>query len=208
MAKRAKPPVGSSGPPPGGDEPKTKVKKRRLTWAQERFVEEFIDNKGNATQAYLKAHPGCTYGTAMMAGNDYLRRPHILEAIDAQREADRKLLNFDRHQALKLLIAMATSSLDDFTEVYKGVDKRANYRGLGLKRMALESAKMTERYDQNGGCVITNEIKIISPSERRAVLNDLWEKLGFGASVDKGISADTLGEVLQFFANAKKSGEK
>jgi phage terminase small subunit len=61
---------------------KEPVKPKRLTYKQERFVNKYIENKGNATQAVLEAGYDTNIENARRIGEENLEKPAIREAID------------------------------------------------------------------------------------------------------------------------------
>ena len=139
-----------------------------LTWKEERFVDSYIDNGGNATQAYRAAHPGCLYSTANTEGPQWLAKPNIQQTIEEIQKGLRDELKIDRNKILRVYAAMAFATMDDFAEVAKNPHDRESYSGLGLKRMAIESVSRSPK-----NCT---HIKLVN---RLAVLNELWDKLGF-----------------------------
>lgn len=201
MAKRKTLQAGASAAPPPDGPPPPKPKK--LSWNQERFVEEYVKH-GNRTLAYRNAYPGCSPSACRQAGARLLSNVVIQEAIDLRKRADSELLNFGRIDALKILVGMATASLDDFTEVFKGADDKKNFRGLGLKRYAIESAKKTTVTQEDGSTKEVNEIKIVSPSERRAIVCELWEKLGLGEGSGKANWFDGFDRLAELISGTER----
>lgn len=142
---------------------------KRPTWREERFIEYYLKS-GNATHAAIDA--GYTGPNVRSTAAEVLAKPYIAEIIDHEREKMVRALKFDRMDALKILVGMVSARASDFTAVLKDPSNPENYVGLGLKEYAIES---TEKSYKNG-----NKVKLISNAERRAVINDLWEKLGLG----------------------------
>lgn len=174
----------------------------RLTWIQSRFIEAYISNGENITQAYLTASPGCTVNTADREGRRLLGNPRIKGAIDGERARLQKLLNFKREDALRILVGQVTARLSDFSEVFKDSGDKESYALLQEKEYALESVKQTYNTETN---TETNELKIISNSERRAALNDLWDKLGLGQGASKGNWFDGLERLADVIREVKGS---
>lgn len=160
-------------------------KPRKLTWREERFIEKYI-KLGNGTQAALDAGYSAASARSIAAQN--LTKRHIIEAVEVHREQMRRIAQFSREEAIAILVGMATARLSDFAPVLRNPEKRSNYVGLGVKEYALESAKKSFK---NG-----NEIRIVSPSERRAAINDLLKMLGLDKSQDSGSWLDGLDEVF------------
>lgn len=155
-------------------------KKKTLTWRQERFVEEYVWLKGNGTRAAAAAG----YPHPKEEAYRQLTKVHILEAIEARKEEVQAITGVSKEKILEGLAAMAFATLDDFEQVWEEPAKKKSYKGLGSKRLALASAKktitVTSSRDGTETEKFENEIKIITPGERRAAFNDLWDKLGLG----------------------------
>jgi phage terminase small subunit len=165
-----------------------------LTWQEERFVEAYIENRGNGTQAGLAA--GYGRGGVRQQAAIMLTRPHIVNAIALEQERLRETLRFDREKALKILIGRATASLDDFTAVMLNHTNRESYNGLGCKRFAIKKVKQTEH---------GVEFELF---DGMAALNELWEKLGLGKESSASDWSDGLESVLKTIERLKsqKSG--
>jgi hypothetical protein len=165
---------------------------QELSYEEERFVEEYVSNGGNATLAAKEA--GYSHHSARWRGYEILKKSYIQKALETERDAQRELIRIDKTKVLRTLAGMAFASLDNFTDLFDDPSKKPNYRKLGFKRFALDSAKKRVSYDEDGNPVETNEIKIISAGERRAALNDLWERCGLGSapSGDRGDSPEAV----------------
>lgn len=155
----------------------------RLSWNEERFVEAFV-RTGCATTAAIES--GYGHARARQTGYELRTKSYIKEAIERQQERDRAVLNFRREDALKILIAMVTATLDDFADVLENPEARDSYLGLGDKRYAIKSAKKSAKFG--------NEIQLV---DRKAALDDLWEKLG----LDKDTGEDDRQSFLGRFAD-------
>ncbi len=177
---------------------------RKLSWQESRFVERYIMNGGNAAAAMRDA--GACAGSAKELGCRMLTKDHVLSAIESEREQIRKQLCFERNDAIALLIGMASASMDDFSEVLADPTDKETYSSLGMKRFAVESAKQTTTSTEDGHTKITNEVKIISPSERRAVINDLWDKLGLDKTAGQGNRMSFLERFTSLGAKLGRSG--
>lgn len=83
--------------------PKELAPPETLTPAQRTFVETYLANGFNATQAYREAYPGVTYTTAMVNGCRMLRNAKVAPVIeDAQRDRWKRL-KMTGDEALALL---------------------------------------------------------------------------------------------------------
>lgn len=145
-------------------------KDRALTWAEEQFVETYIDNGGNATRAYNAGWPRAGYETCRTEGCKTLAKPHIKAAIEDRREEIREATNFTREKALRILVAIATTTTDQVADAMKSPSNAKSYTGLKDKKFALSTQKTPDGWNASTP----------NASERRAALNDLWEKLGLG----------------------------
>lgn len=168
--------------PEASNEPSEK----RLTWKEERFIWAYIDNGGNASLAAREA--GYAPHSARWMGYELLKKPYISEAIEVERERLKNLMNFTREKGIKILLGMVTARASDFDEVLRDPREKENYAGLAEKEYAIEAVKHSYK---NG-----NEVKLISNSERRAALNELWIKLG----LDKEDSGADRKSFLERFA--------
>jgi hypothetical protein len=159
---------------------------QRLTFKQEKFVHEYVRNGGNGTLAAQAAHgPGTTPEVAASIAYENLRKPQIVAYIDRWREEARAAARFTRDDAIAILVGMATATQADFTEVLRRPADEDSYAGLGYKVHAIKSASESFK---NG-----NSITLV---DKKAVVDDLWEKLG----LDKDTSADDRVSFLERFA--------
>lgn len=161
-----------------------------LDWYETRFVENYITNGGNATQAYIAA--GFSRKGANSNASRLLAQTRIQDAIKIDRERHQSLLNFKREDALKILIGIATASLDDFAAVSDDLTDRENYKSLGYKRFALQSAENTK------------EGVRIKLHDKREALNDLWEKLGLGEGTGSGNWFDGFEQLAELVRGTAK----
>lgn len=85
-----------------------------FTVGQYEFALAYLANGGNATRAYLVAHPEVTYGTAGVEGHRTLSRPNVRQWIAKQRHAKWRSLHMSGDEALMRV----------------ALDARADLRGL------------------------------------------------------------------------------
>jgi phage terminase small subunit len=79
------------------------MKGRELTATQAEFILEYEANGRNATNAYLKTHPGCSSRqAAAVQGLRTLRNPKVAHALAALRKNRYKRLNMDADEAVML----------------------------------------------------------------------------------------------------------
>ena len=193
-----------AAPLPTMSEAKAEPQEQELTWKEERFVEAYVET-GNGAGSVRAARYTTIGAAARNIACELLAKPHIRAAVEAKKQEYRDMLSFDRNKALRMLAGMAGASLDDFCQVFDDPADPENYCGLGYKRFAIESAKKTTIRQEDGSEKETNEIRIISPGERRAAINDLWDKLG----LDKGASErDRLTFLERFAELGAKLGRK
>lgn len=157
-----------------------------VTWKQALFVDAYVDNGGNATQAYLIADPRVTWSSAKTLAWRLLQIEHVIDAIAAKREDIRRRLDLPREKLLRIQAAMATAKLSEFSEVLRDPANKDAYRHLGDSEWALQSADKS--YEQG------NKIKLY---DRQTALDSLWTKLGYEKGTDPGAERDVTGTVLQ-----------
>lgn len=163
-----------------------------LTWREERFVEAYIDNGGNGTQAALRTLEVSTYASAADAACTMLKKPYIIDAIANSRAETSRILKFNRADALKIYLGMALATADEFTQVLKDPRVPDNYRGLGNKKHAIKSVKHSHKHG--------NEVTFV---DKKAALDELWNKLGLGKEASAGNWFDGFEQLADFIRDAK-----
>lgn len=172
-------------PPPSNPEPP-----QRLTYKQEKFVHEYVRNGGNGARAAQHAYPGMTLEVAASMAAENLRKPHIAAYLEQWREEARAAARFTRDDAIAILVGMATATQDDFCEVLRRPGDEDSYTGLGYKKHAIKG--VSESF-KNG-----NSVQLV---DKKAVIDDLWDKLG----LDKEASAGDRISFLERFARLGKN---
>lgn len=162
-----------------------------LTWREQRFVEQYIRNKGNASLAAREA--GYSHHTCRQIGSETLAKPYIQAAIALEQEKDRQMLKFGKEDALKILLGMVLAQPSDFDNVLKDPQNKENYADLGYKEYAIQSIKKSLK---NG-----NEVKFV---DRLAALDDLWDKLGLDKDTSGGNFFDELGRIIDVVRKTKE----
>jgi hypothetical protein len=193
MAKRRKPAQVAASAKPAPVAASDSEPVFRLTYRQERFIDAYIDNGGNATRAYMTANPGVLHSSAGELGHRLLKNVEITAAIESRRTEIRESLAFNREKALRIYIGMVTATGADFARVLKDPENEDSYAGLGDKIHALEYAKASWK---NG-----NEIKLVS---KKAALDEIWEKLGLGKDTGSGNWFDGLESLAELVRGAKE----
>lgn len=110
-----------------------------LTPAEVVFVDEYLIDL-NATQAYRRAYPACTYMTAQTEGNRFLRKPHIAREIKAAKKARAERTRITADRVLKELARIAFS---DVFDLFDADGKLAPARNIPLDaRRAISGVKV------------------------------------------------------------------
>lgn len=168
-----------------------KLQAGELTWQQERFVEYYVSNGGNASRAYVQA--GYRNGSPNVGAAILLKLQKVKDAVAAEREHFQSVLNFKREDQLLILHGMATATVDDFD----GVDPsdKESFRHLGYKRHAVQSLEQTK-----------DGVRIKLCNKREA-LDGLAAILGFEAGSDSGSREDLdlgMGDALARIKSRRK----
>ncbi len=79
-----------------------------LTLAQFAFCLSYLENGGNATQAYLDSHAGCAYATAMSEGQRSTRNPKIARYLSSRVDAIMRPMQMGGDEALMRTGRIAT----------------------------------------------------------------------------------------------------
>ncbi len=141
MAKRNTPLEGVSvvtavsGKPKRTKKPKPLPVEFTLTLKQSNFVDEYIDNGGNATRAYIFAYK-VGYGSAAALSSLLLKNINILEVIEMRRERSAAKLNYTREKHLKILVAIATAKKSDYLNIDR--DNAEQLATLGYDEYGLQ----------------------------------------------------------------------
>jgi hypothetical protein len=160
----------------------------KLTYKQERFVQEYVRWNGNATRAALEA--GYGHAGARTEGARLLANVNIRDAIEIEKERVANIKGVTRELLLDIMIGMALANPGDFDEVLKDPENPENYARLGNKVHAIKSVKSSFKHG--------NEIQYY---DKQKAINDLWDKLG----LDKNTSEKDRVSFLERFAQL---GEK
>lgn len=155
----------------------------KLTYKQERFIQEYVRNGGNATRAAISA--GYSPDCAKQIGSENLTKPAIREAIATWREEMRSTARVTRDDLLTLLISMLLAAPGDFVDVNPA--DATSFIGLGLKQYAIKD--MQEEVPGKSGRKLSFESK-------RDLINDLWEKLGFDQAAGAEDKVSILGRLI------------
>lgn len=178
-------PIPAAEPQPTELDQARALREKKLTqYKHERFVDEYIDNNGNATQAYMKVYK-CEYETANTNGPRLLVHAGIQALIDQTRAEQKLALGMSREKLLRIQVAMAVTTIDEVVEVGRNHLDEASYAGLGDKRYAIKSAEP----GQFGTKLHLND--------RQAAVNELWAKLGIKTQPDSGRGESTTRSLLK-----------
>ena len=80
------------------------------------FAAEYLKNRENAVQAYLKAKPKVTRRTAEVESSKLLRKPEFLEVLEQHRKEARAAVAMDRDEWFRILAEKARVSAFDFID--------------------------------------------------------------------------------------------
>lgn len=95
--------------------------KKAMTPARIRFCEEYVQNGGNATRAYLAAYPRVTKDvTAKADGYNLLRDPSIQEHIAYLQEDLRRHSEVTRQEVLQFVTSAMRVDIRDYLTVKEG----------------------------------------------------------------------------------------
>lgn len=83
-----------------------------LTPSQRHFIAEFVVDR-NATQAYLRSHPGASYATARSEGSRLLANPSISQEIAAAARALARSCSISSRKVLRELALIAFADPED-----------------------------------------------------------------------------------------------
>jgi phage terminase small subunit len=97
---------------------------------EQRFVEEYLKDL-NATQAYLRSHPGASANTARTEGSRLLAKPDIKKLIDEATTQRSKRINISQDEILAELWRVAFADATYFDEWGKLADKLKALELLG-----------------------------------------------------------------------------
>ena len=106
------------------------MSKGKLTDKEERFIDEYMVDL-NATQAYLRSHPGVEENSAATLGGRLLRKVEIQEKISARKAARSKRLEITADRVVRELGKVGFSNIADFIEW--DVLNEMNHEGLPIR---------------------------------------------------------------------------
>lgn len=192
MAKRKTGLEPATPTPPAASPPTA----QRLTYKQEQFVHAYVANGGNGSDAIRTAYGGHidNHLASVMAAEN-LAKPGIASYVEKWREEARAASRFTRDMAINILVGMATATQADFARVLERPSDEESYTGLGYKVHALKGAN--ESY-KNG-----NSITLV---DKKAVIDDLWEKLGLDKDASDGDRISFLDRFARMGARLGRSG--
>jgi phage terminase small subunit len=133
---------------------------KKLSLKQQKFVQEYIKQNGNATQAALAAYD-TNYDSAQVIASHNLDKPNIIEAIDRQLKKSKKLdsdeyISQKLEQAIDTGIGVKATNSDAIRAIDMLLKIRNSYPNNVKKSMKLNvvSDRSTQSID-----ALTKELK-------------------------------------------------
>lgn len=104
-----------------GKEFTTKLKRvlKELSAKELQFIDEYLANGGNGTQAYRQVYPRAGYNTARNGAKDILAKPYIQEALKTARIDFNRAHRVKHQRILNELLKIATSDIGQVFEFTK-----------------------------------------------------------------------------------------
>lgn len=119
--------------------------KHRLTEKQERFVDYYVENQGNATEAARKA--GYSQKTCRSIGQENMTKPDIKAAIDARLAELKSERTADATEVLEYMTSVLRGEHEDEAIVVEGT-------GNGMSRARKIKVKVSTRDRLKAGEVL------------------------------------------------------
>ncbi len=103
---------------------KKKLNKNGLNDAEQRFLNFYINNGFNATQAYISIRPNITYDTAKNEGNLMTKRPNVEKEIERHLIEERKKEEIKKSEIVSKLKTLMDECINDAdrTNLLKTID--------------------------------------------------------------------------------------
>lgn len=120
-------------------------KGKPLTAMDERFVLEYIGDL-NATQAYVRSHPGVSYNTARTEGSKLLANPDIAAAIQKAKDERAARTGITADRALKEVWGIFTADARELVEYRVGSCRYCWGKDFGHHRTARELERDREKH--------------------------------------------------------------
>ena len=130
-----------------------------MSYLEERFVERYVQNGNNGTDAYYMTF-NVTRNSARALAPLLLAKVSIQRGIEKRKQELSSALKWDLQRHVGGLVAIATASRDEFIDVMEDPQKKENYRGLGDKRLAISKTKSTEHYSEGELSKIVHELEL------------------------------------------------
>ena len=132
---------------------------RPLTPKEQRFVEEYLVDL-NATQAYVRSHPGTKANTARVEASKHLTKPNIQAALAEGRAAMSQRTQITADKALTQAWLVATADARELIEYIVGCCRHCYGEGFKEQRTLAEfnaarekalGSGSSEPFDEKGG---------------------------------------------------------
>lgn len=122
-------PVGATCPFPPNEE-REHHEEGGLTLNQERFVYEYIQCSGNATEAYTRVFRHVSRKDAKSLGWRMMQKQHVVDAIESKREDLRKNADITLEAIVTRYVAMWHTGPSQLLEVFRNPGREDSWRGL------------------------------------------------------------------------------
>lgn len=102
--------------------------KKKLTIKQEKFIDVYIANDGNATKAATEA--GYSKKTAPFIGSENLKKPYIIDEIDRRRAELRAARQADTFELLEFFADVVRDQEEQCQNRLRAAENLAKIQGL------------------------------------------------------------------------------
>lgn len=148
-----------------------------LSLRQTLFVDEYISNGGNGTAAFVAAFENKNRNTAGVESFKLLRSTKILDAIERRKAALAYANSFSKDEYFRIMVAQARHN-----------------PGL-IKEKIRADIPLTREEKSALDC---------KAADRKAALDEIWEKLGLGEGVGKSNWFDGLDQINELIRGTEK----
>lgn len=104
---------------------------QKLTLKQERFVDNYIANGGNGTQAAIEA--GYSENCATVIATENLRKPNVVQSMAERKKKAAEAAGWSPEFVFQKLMQWATDP--DYVPSLKAIDMAAKYSGMSTEEL-------------------------------------------------------------------------